>query len=92
MNDNIRIYNKRIDRIPANAVYIGRGSMWGNPFIIGRDGDRDEVIRKYKAYLFDSGLIGNVHVLAGRSLVCFCAPLRCHGDVLAHYANLEQPF
>ena len=28
-------------------VYIGRGSKWGNPFRIGADGDRVEVIRKY---------------------------------------------
>ena len=32
-------------------VYIGRGSIWGNPFIIGKDGDRDEVIKKYEDYI-----------------------------------------
>ncbi len=27
-------------------VYIGRGSKWGNPFHIGKDGNRKEVIDK----------------------------------------------
>lgn len=34
-------------REPYN-VYIGRPSKWGNPFIIGRDGTREEVIDNYK--------------------------------------------
>lgn len=37
-------------------VYIGRGTIWGNPYQIGIDGDRDEVIRKYK-YDFDRGFL-----------------------------------
>ena len=32
-------------------VYIGRGSKWGNPFVIGKDGTREEVINKYEEYL-----------------------------------------
>jgi hypothetical protein len=32
-------------------VYIGRGSKWGNPFVIGKDGDRDEVIAKYREWI-----------------------------------------
>jgi hypothetical protein len=32
-------------------VYIGRPSIWGNPFVIGRDGDRAEVIGQYEAWL-----------------------------------------
>jgi len=27
-------------------VYIGRPSKWGNPFVIGRDGSRADVIAK----------------------------------------------
>ena len=33
--------------------YIGRGSLFGNPFIIGKDGSRDEVISKYESWIFD---------------------------------------
>jgi hypothetical protein len=32
-------------------VYCGRGSKWGNPFVIGRDGNREDVIRKYKEWV-----------------------------------------
>ncbi|MHC4867811.1 MAG: DUF4326 domain-containing protein [Planctomycetota bacterium] len=32
-------------------VYIGRGSIWGNPYRIGRDGGRADVIAKYARYI-----------------------------------------
>ena len=38
----------------ANDVFIGRPSKWGNPFIIGKDGDREEVIALYRKYLWES--------------------------------------
>ena len=28
----------------ADRVYVGRPSKWGYPFVIGRDGSRDDVI------------------------------------------------
>lgn len=37
--------------MPGNTVYVGRPSRWENPFTIGLDGDRDEVIQKYLDYL-----------------------------------------
>ena len=43
-----RVLNKRKSGIPAGAIYIGRGSKWGNPFRIGPDGDRATVISKYE--------------------------------------------
>ena len=48
-----RILNKHHAGIPAGAVYIGRGSRWGNPFRIGQDGDRAAVIAKYERWLAD---------------------------------------
>jgi hypothetical protein len=39
---NIKNYPKK------DYVYIGRGSPLGNPYIIGKDGDRAEVIKKYE--------------------------------------------
>lgn len=70
-------------------VYIGRGSKWGNPFYIGRDGDRDQVIRKFKARLTlgRPDLMDALPELRGKTLGCFCAPLPCHGDILAELAN-----
>lgn len=87
-----RVLNKKRDLIPlGNSVYIGRGSPYGNPYIIGRDGSREEVIDKYQKYLVSTPeLLGLVRVeLRGKDLVCFCAPENCHGDVLLHYANFE---
>lgn len=73
---------------PSN-VYIGRGSLWGNPFIIGKDGSREDVIRKYHEYFVNNAaLTRRVGELKGKTLVCFCAPKACHGDVLKHYADL----
>jgi hypothetical protein len=69
-------------------VYIGRGSIWGNPFIIGIDGDREEVIEKYHQYfLHQPKLIAQVSKLKGQRLGCFCKPEACHGDILAYYAD-----
>lgn len=35
-----KVLNKHKDKIPPNAVYVGRPSQWGNPFVRGKDGDR----------------------------------------------------
>ena len=48
-----RVLNKHHEGVPARAVYIGRGSKWGNPFRIGPDGDRLAVIAKYERWLAD---------------------------------------
>ena len=65
-------------------VYIGRGSKWGNPYIIGRDGTREEVIDKYRTYIVmrRKDLINELEELKGKRLGCWCAPKPCHGDVL----------
>ena len=75
---NARKVGKRSD---GSRVYIGRPSKWGNPFAIGRDGSRADVIAKYRAWIVA------LEELRGRDLVCWCAPLACHGDVLADLAN-----
>ena len=83
-----RVLNKHGHGIPAGATYIGRGSVWGNPFVIGRDASRDEVCDKYDAWLdTQPGPIARLPDLRGRDLVCFCAPRRCHGDTLRRRAN-----
>ena len=64
-------------------VYIGRGSKWGNPFRIGRDGDRKTVIEKYRKYIhLKRDLINALPELKDKKLGCYCKPLPCHGDVL----------
>ena len=69
-------------------VYIGRPSRWGNPFVIGTDGDREEVIDKYRAWVVEQPhLLALIPTLKGKRLACFCAPQPCHGDVLAELAE-----
>lgn len=83
-----KVLNKR-NGMPARAVYVGRPSKWGNPFEIGRDGDRAEVIEKFAAHLLNGPLIEDIDELRGKDLVCWCAPLPCHADVLLRLANIE---
>jgi hypothetical protein len=75
-----------------NHVYIGRGSgkfdlppsKWENPFVIGRDGSRAEVIKKFERRLRDdAGLMGALTSLKGCTLVCHCGVHEpCHADVI----------
>ena len=83
------VVNKRNETFD---IYIGRGSRWGNPFVIGKDGTRDDVVRKFKEYAHDKYNSGewsdeDLASLYGKRLGCFCAPLKCHGDVLAEAAE-----
>ena len=78
-----RVINIRHRTGSADEIYIGRGSKWGNPFRIGSDGDRAEVIARYREYLENSHkLVASLHELKGKTLVCHCKPKACHGDVL----------
>lgn len=73
-------------------VYIGRPSFLGNPFRIGPDGTRADVIAKYKRYLLGNpDLLRRLPELRGKTLGCWCAPQPCHGDVLMYYANAAAP-
>ncbi|WP_331758246.1 DUF4326 domain-containing protein (plasmid) [Nocardia sp. NBC_01377] len=77
-----------IDWARANGrfVRIDRASDWGNPFVIGRDGNRDAVIRAHAEALADRGdLLARLRngELAAKVLGCWCAPQRCHGHTLA---------
>ncbi|MFZ1964798.1 MAG: DUF4326 domain-containing protein [Roseiarcus sp.] len=50
---------------------------------MGSDGDRAAVIAKHARWLRDQHhLLCALDELRGRDLVCFCAPLACHGDLL----------
>lgn len=65
-------------------VRIDRMSKWGNPFVLGRDGDRDTVIGRYQECLpSQPSLLAAVGELRGKAFGCWCAPLRCHGEILA---------
>jgi hypothetical protein len=81
------VVNKR-EEPATRAVYIGRGSKWGNPFRIGEHGTRSEVVSKHENWLrAQHQLLRDIHELRGQNLMCFCAPLQCHGDLLLRLAN-----
>lgn len=82
---NVR-YTDRYD------VYIGRSSKWGNPYRIGVDGDRDEVVDKYRLYLYTRKdlLRCMVKELSGKILACHCKPQRCHGDILVEVLSFME--
>jgi hypothetical protein len=72
-------------------VYIGRPSKWGNPFAIGKDGTRADVIRKYEGWLrTQPALLATLPELRGKVLGCWCAPQACHGDVLVRLAEIHE--
>ena len=77
-------------------IYIGRKNAvpyhFGNPFKIGPDGYRTEVIEKFKFWIYGIAYTNiqserrkwvrnNLESLRGKRLGCHCAPLPCHGDV-----------
>jgi hypothetical protein len=71
-------------------TYVGRPSKFGNPFTIGKDGDRNEVVAKYKEWIqTQPELLASLSELKGKVLGCWCAPSLCHGDILAELANRE---
>jgi hypothetical protein len=70
-------------RHAAYDVYIGRPSKWGNPFEIGKDGTRAQVVAKYREYILNNPeLLKDLVELKGKRLGCWCSPQLCHGDVL----------
>ena len=83
---NIRVVGRKI-----GAVYIGRGSKWGNPFRIGIDGDRATVIVKHERWLRNQHhLLRALDELRDKDLLCFCHPAACHGDLLLRLANATR--
>jgi hypothetical protein len=90
---------------PANAVYIGRGTPLGNPFVVGEHGNREECIEAFRSDVharldrWDPVLFTSLLGLRDDALlVCSCAPQPCHGDLIpdlaarARAALLARPF
>ena len=69
-------------------VRIDRRTKWGNPFVVGKDGDRDACCDLYEVWLLTQPeLMESISELKGMTLGCWCKPKRCHGDILARLAN-----
>ena len=80
-----KVFNKRHGDAPEGAIYVGRPTKWGNPFVIRPGMTREQVVSRFKAYAVEKSL--PVHELKGKDLVCWCAPKMCHADVLLEMAN-----
>lgn len=80
----MQVLNKRTHpNLGPNDVYIGRPSKWGNPFAIGKDGDRLTVVQKYCSWIINQPqLMAALPELRGKNLVCWCSPEACHGHIL----------
>lgn len=69
-------------------VKIDRRTDWGNPYILGKDGDRDTVCESYRIYILRKySLIDRLPELQGKVLGCWCYPERCHGNELIELMN-----
>jgi hypothetical protein len=78
-------------------VLIDRRTMYGNRFVIGRDGNRATVIEKHmhewRGFLLNpatkAAAVAELRKLKGKRLGCHCAPRPCHGD---NYVKLIAEF
>ena len=85
----------------ANHPLAGMSGYLGNPFVIGKDGTREEVLAKYKEWLYHGTKVVNgsdpveyrrfaLEELPGHyKWGCFCAPEKCHGDILRSWLRLK---
>lgn len=88
MDDPDNIYIGRAEIVFIDGRRFPKSSSnFANPFKIGKDGTRDEVIQKYKNYITEKIKTNNSLKLElvnmkNKNLGCWCAPERCHGYVL----------
>ena len=83
-----RVVDKRTHQPGPGDVYVCRPGPWGNPFRLEAESGRADVLRRYREWLVSQVRSGGITRealagLAGRTLVCWCAPRACHGHVLA---------
>lgn len=93
-------------KVNPDDVYIGRyhpgrpflsASKWRNPYRedspgVIRDGTGGEVMEKYRQHLLGRpDLMSRLAELRGKRLGCWCKPKRCHGDLLADWADHGIP-
>ena len=82
----MRVVNLRKEK---HTVYIGRGSIFGNPYKIGIDGTREEVINLYRHYITQNleAYKAICNLPKDSILGCYCKPKDCHGDIIVELYN-----
>ena len=92
--DDNNIYTGRKGRLwitdpitKEKEIYIYKGSIYANPYIVGKDGSPEECIKLYKNYIeSNSELVEQLQVLKGKNLGCFCKNNSvCHNDILLEF-------
>lgn len=85
------------------TVYCGRDSYGrkgiglGNPFIVGRDGDRNKCCDLFEQHLFN-GKSDEAEKLrqlvlslpSDAVLACWCKPARCHCDSIVKFHKMHN--
>lgn len=76
----------------SSNVYIGRGSKFGNPYMLGIHGSREAVIARHKKDFDNDPELQEAvwNELRGKILGCFCKPLPCHGDTYVEYIEERE--
>ena len=88
-----KVYNKYHGDAPSGSVYVGRPSKWGNSHPIGycrrcvETHNREQAVAAFRRDCDESDRQAIKKQLRGRDLICYCAPLACHADVLLEIAN-----
>lgn len=85
----------------GRVLYCGRGSVLGNPFVMlnKSDKERNRVCDEFEKYFYekietkDKDFINTLNYIFEESqnkdinLCCFCAPKRCHCDIIKHFVD-----
>lgn len=84
-------------RMPANTVYVGRPTQWGNQYRV-LNGNHDVAVAQFRVWLLSDAEIPTAlrrqaqRKLAGKNLACWCPPHQaCHADVWLMVANESGP-
>lgn len=86
------VYNRNRRSAPLRAIDIGPGTPWANPFVIRRDGSREEICEQFDLWVRRGPdmrarwIRDNIHLLVDQDLLCSCVPARCHGETLLRMA------
>ena len=86
----MKVYNRHRDP-GVDAVYVGRGTPWGNPYELSATCNRYDSMTKYRKYVRERPGLQKLirEELSGKDLLCSCSPAPCHAEVLVEVCNDE---
>lgn len=76
-------------KMPPNTVKVARPTRWGNPFVVGVDGDASACVESYRMMIENNRdyQLEVQRVLRGKNLACWCEKSPCHAEILIEWAN-----